>query len=325
MSVFNDTYFNELGILALAVNSPRLAIDYFRRTSINVNEKYRLNLGVSYVEAGLFEPAREIFRSLIKSTDESIKAVSMEYLEILNWDSHDDIDTLNDEQKYMLFHVLFKRHDSVMSDKLLNSIENRSIQILAEIERIEYLVEVKNIGEALERFKRIGLISVPPVLKERKNRLEYLLALNESIADIRPSGQNPLSTNDPLYLYDQLLSVKSLSDQKDTIRLDSVYNMLASWDPFFEEGVIAAVQYFNDSRNEENYAYNLLVNALTVNSYSEALNKFYIEYCLNDGLIDFARNRLEFMKVNMEVEGFDEYYRIASEDISRREEEMNTW
>jgi hypothetical protein len=141
---------------------------------------------------------------------------------------------------------------------------------------------------------------------------------------VEPSVPGRLSTNDPLYLYDQLLYIQN-QDLTDTASLDSAYNILAYWDPFFEEGVIAAVEYFNDDRNKDNYAYNLLVNALTVNTYSEVLNKYYIEYCIEDGLIDFARNRLEFMRAHMNGEGFEGYFNAINREISRKEADMNAW
>jgi hypothetical protein len=100
---------------------------------------------------------------------------------------------------------------------------------------------------------------------------------------------------------------------------------MAARDPFYVEGVIAAVDYFNNERKKDNYAYNLLVNALTVNAYSIVLNKYYVDYCINDGLIDFAKNRVAFMKEFMDPEDFMDYYRGISSEIRKREAQMNAW
>jgi hypothetical protein len=324
-TTFNDTFFNILGILALDAGRPRLAIDYFSRTSTEVNEQYKLNLGIANIEAGLLEPAGKIFRSLSQSQDGSVRALSSEYLEIMDWTPPGDIDTLDNEWKYLLFHIRFKQGDPLMAEKLLASIDNRNIRTLAEIERIEYLLENGRNKDAKIRFDKLDLYSIPQGLIKRVHRLEYILAINEPLANYGLSGTGRLKTNDPMYLYDQLLKVINIKDLQDTVELDSTYQILASWDPFFEEGVMASVEYFRNIRNRDNYAYNLLVNALSVNMYSKSLNKYYIKYCLDDGLIDFATNRLTFMRQNMKDEGLEEYYAIIRQEIARKDAEMSAW
>jgi len=60
--------------------------------------------------------------------------------------------------------------------------------------------------------------------------------------------------------------------------------------PFFEEGVLAAAKYFKET--DEEMAYQILREAITVNEYSEVLIKTYIDHCLATGLIDFAEDTL---------------------------------
>jgi hypothetical protein len=325
MSVFNDEYFNMLGILALDLHSPDLAVDYFRRTSIQVNERYRLNLGLAYAEAGLLEQADQIFQSLLQSSDASIKTISNEYSNILNWDKKYAINALNDELKYLLFHFIYHKEDPEMSARLFEATGNNIIKTLIQIEKIEHFLKKGKIERAYKDFTEIEENAVPLELETRWIRLKYRFAIQNygTTADLPEYGS--LGSNHPMYLYDKLLYLKRHKDVKDTILLDSAYNILASWDPFFEEGVIASVEYFEGVRGKDNYAYNLLVNSLTVNTYSEVLNKYYIKYCIKEGLIDFARNRLDFIKDFMDGEDFDEYYRSVIIEISGKESEMNSW
>ncbi|WP_456461140.1 tetratricopeptide repeat protein [Reichenbachiella sp.] len=60
--------------------------------------------------------------------------------------------------------------------------------------------------------------------------------------------------------------------------------------PFYEEGVLAAAKYFKET--DEEMAYQILREAITVNEYSEVLIKTYIDHCLATGLIDFAEDTL---------------------------------
>ncbi|MEP2026592.1 MAG: hypothetical protein ABJH98_01955 [Reichenbachiella sp.] len=70
-----------------------------------------------------------------------------------------------------------------------------------------------------------------------------------------------------------------------------LYERLGLDNPFFERGVLAAAQYFQENEEDE-MAYRILHEAITVNEYSEILIKNYIDHCLNNGLIDFAEDGL---------------------------------
>lgn len=70
-----------------------------------------------------------------------------------------------------------------------------------------------------------------------------------------------------------------------------LYERLGQYNPFFEEGILAATNYFQESKENEK-AYQILHEAITMNEYSEALTKTYIDHCLSSGLIEFAEDGL---------------------------------
>lgn len=325
MAVLNDEYFNILGILAMDVKSPRLAVGYFSRTSTQVNEKYRLNLGVAYAEAGMLEEAKAVFASLIESADADIRVVSQKYFHILGLDLQRNMDSLNDEQKYLMYHYVYRTAGLAPSDSLTGAIENDIIRSLIRIEYIEDLLQNGKYQPAFYEFQRIDLNTLPSDLMVRLNKIRYAFSIHDVEDYAGISAQGTMQTNDPLYLYDLLLHLKKSQDLKDTTFLDPVYQKMASWNPFFEEGLIASVQYFKDIRAKDNYAYNLLVNGLNVNQYSVVLNKYYVDYCIQEGLLDFAKNRLEFMKGFMKGEDFTVYYYSAQNEITKKEADIFSW
>lgn len=325
MSVFNDEYFNMLGILAIDAGSPRLAVDYFNRTSIQVNDKYRLHLGVAYAECGLLEEADQIFRSLINSSDASIRVISEEYLFILNLNTDTMPDSLDDEDRYMWLHLIDRGNNSTTASGLFESIENPAIRILIRIENTERLIRINDIESAYREFLRIDAARIPDPLKIRFARCQHLFRFYGKLDRKVTLDTGITRTSHPLYQYHQLLLMSEGIPGRDTVRTDSVYKELATWNPFFEQAVIAAVDYFDNVRYQENYAYNLLVNALTINSYSESLNKFYIDYCIADGMTDFARNRLQFMNGFMTNDKFSDYFLKTLERIKIKENEIISW
>ena len=82
------------------------------------------------------------------------------------------------------------------------------------------------------------------------------------------------------------------------------FEVLASKNPFFEKGVLSAVQYFNDIKAEPGISYEILVNAISVNEHSEALIKAYIVQCFKMGLTNYAEDTILRLYEILSLEDF---------------------
>jgi hypothetical protein len=325
MSLLNDEYFNVLGILALDVNSPRLAVDYFQRTSTQINDKYRLNLALAYAEAGMQEEAVQTFKSLENSEDADIGTVCEGFLDLYRMDIDAELDKADDEKKYLVYRYRVDKQDSIRVSELLALVGNTSIKNLIRLEQAAAMIDIKRLQSASEYFSAVDAGQLIPELETDYQKISYLLIMNGLIDNYEMPDRGELGSNHPLFLYDELLYARTDRDSQDSIHLDPVYEKLATWDPFFEDGIISATEYFKDDRDRTNYSYNLLVNALTVNLYSIPLNKYFITFCLEEGLLDFAKNRLEFMKSFMDKEAYSQYSREIENIIDLKESEMQQW
>jgi hypothetical protein len=325
MSVLNDEYFNMLGILALDVNSPRLAVDYFKRTSTQLNDKYRLNLAIAYDEAGMQEEAFETFQSLENSDDADISAVSQKFSSLYRLDINIELDNSDNENKYLVYRYRIKKEDSLKVSGLLASISNSSIRNLIRLEQASAMIDDKRWQSAYAYYSAVNSGELIPDLEADYGKIKYMLALNGLLDSKEIPEMGELGSGHPLFLYDRLLYAQANRNIQDSLNLDQVYLKLATLDPFFEEGIIFATEYFKNDRDRANYSYNLLVNALTMNSYSIPLNKYFVMYCLDEGLLDFAKNRLEFMEEFMDEEEFSDYLKDINEVINQKESELLQW
>ena len=325
MSVLNDEYFNMLGILALDVNSPRLAVDYFKRTSTQLNDKYRLNLAIAYAEAGMQEEAFETFQSLENSDDADISAVSQKFSSLYRMDINIELDNSDNENKYLVYRYRIKKEDSLKVSGLLASISNSSIRNLIRLEQASAMIDDKRWQSAYAYYSAVNSGELIPDLEADYGKIKYMLALNGLLDSKEIPEMGELGSGHPLFLYDRLLYAQANRNIQDSLNLDQVYLKLATLDPFFEEGIIFATEYFKNDRDRANYSYNLLVNALTMNSYSIPLNKYFVMYCLDEGLLDFAKNRLEFMEEFMDEEEFSDYLKDINEVINQKESELLQW
>lgn len=109
-----------------------------------------------------------------------------------------------------------------------------------------------------------------------------------------------------------LANAKNAGDNKRILN-----EQLGLDNPFFEEGVIAATEYFQNEEKDEETAYQILHQAITINEYSEPLIKAYAAHCLQTGLIDFAEDALAKLA---DVLSDDEYatYKATFESEKQR-------
>lgn len=104
-------------------------------------------------------------------------------------------------------------------------------------------------------------------------------------------------------LLDEITVAKS---ENNTINMDRLYTLAGSLNPFFLEGIQEAVNYFN-KKKEEDKAYEIIINAMEVNSYSEYLIKSYINQCFAMGLESYAETGLLKLLDILSQEEYNQY------------------
>jgi hypothetical protein len=100
---------------------------------------------------------------------------------------------------------------------------------------------------------------------------------------------------------------------------------LARKNPFFEPGVQAAVDYLNarDAHNDE--AYNLLLNAVNTNPFSDQLNKAYALQCLRVGLKSYAMEAREELRQTMNSVAFRTFDMEFNNVMAEYDLKTSTW
>jgi hypothetical protein len=79
----------------------------------------------------------------------------------------------------------------------------------------------------------------------------------------------------------------------DTENARKLYKILGSYNPFFEEGIISAADFFRKDNTDRFAAYNILSEAIHVNTKSIRLWKAYYEEALRVGFDEYAANAAE--------------------------------
>jgi hypothetical protein len=83
---------------------------------------------------------------------------------------------------------------------------------------------------------------------------------------------------------------------------------IAFQDPFIEITALEPARQFNQNKTNPQLAYDILLNAVNVNSYSKNLNEAYIIQCLKLGLDNYAEDALADYKLKVTDKTFDKFY-----------------
>lgn len=147
----------------------------------------------------------------------------------------------------------------------------------ADLAQAYALIDQRSVGQFILNNEVKSLDSTRTQAAERLGELEEVLKTGE----INWSSK-----------YQFTSEKRSLARLMDNIAVNDSLEWydLAIQNPFFTEGVIAAVGFFNGEAKDPDKAYEILQSAVSVNQYNEIIIKSYIDQCLKMGLINYAEN-----------------------------------
>ena len=143
--------------------------------------------------------------------------------------------------------------------------------------------------------------------------------INELINQIA-NGQLATSIQD--FTADQK-SLEALINDQNTDE-EEIFEM-AGRNPFNELGVLQGVTYFNDTKQNQDKAYELLVNAVAINEYSQSLNIAYVDQCLVVGLTSYAESTIIKLREIMTPEAYDAYVLEFEKRKAGQEASLENW
>ena len=318
----NVEYYRILGKLSLREGKASLAAEFLEQTDIRKNAQDRFYYSLALLESGRIDSARSVLNALVSSVDPDIAAVSKEYLSVLSFDGTTPVGGKSDEFIYLLsrYHPHFQQ-DS-MKENLMDHIGNQEIMSLMQLEYLKSLIQQQKFERAGQYFSGIALASSLPQFRDDFRRIAYLIDIHQLNTSKFINETGLLEINDPNYLYDVLLDALRHDDQNDSTSREQKFSIAGTWDPFFETGILQAVDYYNITRKDDYFAYNLLIKATEINRYSVPLYKKMIDLTLKMGLVEYALDALEILKGILPEEDYSPYQEEILSRISDKQDRM---
>jgi len=273
-------------------NAARAAGDF----AYAVEGKYKeakLYQAIALSEAGKTVEAMIAWDTVRQSVPEASQiAASMQH--ILSIGSFEAL-SLQDPQKYQFCRYRLNVKDTVLFDKISPTFSSDDYRAQALLDMTRRQFEWGNTRKAIVYFNRIGGLKLTSKeLYEEVRHMELLMLAERGDMHSLARQINKGVTFDPGRVLEKIYFTALMREMSgDTVMAAKGYEVLAVYNPYFEEGVIAAANFFRTHGADKMKAYTILSEAIQVNNTSHKLLIAYANEARRDGFDEYAEGALQ--------------------------------
>jgi len=291
--LFNYT----MGLWSLEQGDPMLAASYFRFAENADYKQGKFYYAISLTEARDTRAAIVAWDSVAAKNDIATQQLAIAMKSMLSMNLKDVL-SMEDKDKYQFARYRIGIFDSTTFNTILSSLENPNYKAQALLDRTNELLKADKLVAAIRTFNKIaGLELTDKRLYESIQYLELrMLAIRKEVYQIAEQINKGI-TFDRAHETDKLLYTSIMHEMNgDSARAEAGYAVLGKANPFFEEGVIAAVEFYKSRYPDSMKAYNVLVEAIYTNKHSIRLLRVYANEATRLGFHEYAASAIERMR-----------------------------
>jgi tetratricopeptide (TPR) repeat protein len=301
-------YWNNLGMWMMDNNQFTEAAENLKQAaSMSNDHNAYLNYCISLAEAGNKNEAIAAFEPLKKSGDKDIQSLTENFIRLLTEKNTDSVLAMEEPLRVQYAHLRKKEISEKDLLTIYTSLENQTLKFIAAAELMEYYIDRHETDKANVfwqafshepgivsyeagqfNYQYLRLLSMEKNWTELKNQLEKIY-LNKN----KQGSKN---------YFRGLIAQFAGNDQEAS----DFFTLAFKSDPFNEEGIIWAVEFFN-SRKKYMDAYNILVESVTMNPYSIQILKAYARQSILINIESYAEYALDKLEKLMTGKEFSEF------------------
>ncbi|HET9054254.1 MAG TPA: hypothetical protein VFM90_08785, partial [Cyclobacteriaceae bacterium] len=200
-----------------------------------------------------------------------------------------------DLEKYQYCRYRIGADDSLLFNRIVNTVTNTNYKALIILEMAQRQFHAGSTRKAIAYFNMLdGIRFTDKNLNDKINHMELeLLASRNEVRLLAEKINEGVTFPQNKQLHKLLYTALIQEASGDTLAAEKHYHILAVYNPFFEEGVIAAARYFKNHPADRLKAYTILAEAKQVNPGSVRLLMAYITEATRVGFDDFAADAYE--------------------------------
>ncbi len=278
-----------MGLWALEQKNPELASSYFTYADTYDYKDAKFYNAISLLESGNVSQAFVAWDSVLNSKNTEQQAIALQIKKILMLQPSEAAG-LRDAEKYQYCRYRIGIRDSSTFNRLLNSFENPNYKAQAILDMSRRYYDADQLVPAIRYFNRIaGLALSDKRLYNDVRHFELQMLASRGEARILASQINNGTTFTSSQALEKMLYTALIAESGgDTTLARKNYEILATYNPYLEEGIIAAGNFFRAHSTDNLKAYSILAEAIQINSNSIRLLKAYVAEASRVGFDDYA-------------------------------------
>lgn len=280
------------GLWALEQGNPDVAVTYFGYAALANYKQAMLYNAIALTEAQRIPEALVAWDSVASSEDADGQRLAAQITGILTTDRK-NVTALADREKYQYVRYVLTPGDSVFFSQVLNSFENPNYKAQVLLDMCDKQMKTNNTKSAIRYYNQIANLEFnDAALFERAKHFQLLLmALSNDAAGLEQQ-LDKVTFDDSQTLEKMLYTAIISKSKRDTVTAEKNFRILGLWNPYFEEGILAAADYFRQKDESSPVAYDILAEAIQSNRNSVRLLKAYAEEAIRQGLTEHAEDAL---------------------------------
>ncbi|HEX6223802.1 MAG TPA: hypothetical protein VFZ52_05305 [Chryseolinea sp.] len=280
-----------MGLWALEQGNPEMASAYFTYSDTFVYKDAKFYNAIALSEAGRRTEALVMWDTVANGRDEAQREIALRMKRILNLKAT-EIPSLNDAEKYQFCRYNIGLSDSLLLDRILNTFESADYKAQAILDFSRKNYEADRLGPAIRYYNRLaGLELSNKKLYEDVRHAELLmLAYRRELPLLANQINNDINFDDSRSLEKILYTALMAESNGDSTLAAKNFRILGIYNPYFEEGVIAAANFYRQQDGDRLKPYTILAEAIQVNNNSMRLLKAYVAEATRLGFDEYARS-----------------------------------
>jgi Flp pilus assembly protein TadD len=286
-----------MGLWALEQGNPGIASSYFMHAETADYKDAEFYNAISLTEAGNVNLALTAWDSIAKKPDPNKAEIAVRMRRILSA-SLSQAMQLNDAEKYQFCRYKIKLADTTSFNNLANTFQRPDYKAQALLDRTRKHFNAGDVTTAIRYLNRINGLELTD--KELYHDVRYMelrmLAWRRELPLLAKQINKGVEFGDGHELEKMLYTALMNEASGDKGRARRYYSIVGTWNPYFEEGIIAAADFFRREGEDKMKPYNILVEAIQINNNSYRLLKAYAEEAERMGFDEYAASARQRMQ-----------------------------
>jgi len=280
-----------MGLWALEQGNPDLASSYFTYSDTYVYKDAKFYNAIALSEARRKSEALIIWDTVANGNDEAKKQIAVRMKRVLNLKPAEVL-SLNDAEKYQFCRYNIGLNDSIIFNRILNSFESADYKAQAILDFSKKNYEADRLVPAIRYYNRLaGLELTNKKLYDDIRHAELLmLAYRGELHSLTSQINKGVTFDNSRSLEKLLYTALIAASSGDTTLAEKNFKILATYNPYFEEGIISSANFYRDHSKDRLKSYSILAEAIQINDNSIRLLKAYIAEASRQGFDEYARS-----------------------------------